>query len=287
LNSTGVAAFTLQQVLYASGLINTDNTLPPGTYTITCSYSGAANFATSNCPGITLTVVAQAPGITLVTRGCSVSSTAPTVTGTPNQAQACQPSHGSSSLNETLINGIPAVTTAQGSVTDAAIFVTPTDTVAGTLTFSCAGLPAHSACTFSPTSIPLTAGTAYVPPIPVDVTFWTDVQPTTTSEVRGGKTGIELAMILGWPLTIAGMGGLFFTRRKRNGLRLLAMVPLGMLLAGGSLVMSGCAGPGDYVPTLTPPGQYLVTITVSGANSVKATTQVYFVVTSPGITGIQ
>jgi DNA-binding beta-propeller fold protein YncE len=290
--ATGVATLTLQQVLNASGLITSDNTVPPGVYTLSCTYNGATNYAISTCNNVTYTVTVDAAGITIVTRGCSVSSTAPTVTGTPNQAQACQPSHGSSnSLNETLINGIVAVTTAQGSVTDAALFITPTDSVGGQLTFSCSGLPQYSTCTFSPSSITLPAGTAFVNPIPVDVTLWTDLQPLAANHVPtlGAKptNGIELVTILGWPMALLGLLGLTLGRKRFRHVRFLAILPLAMLLLGSSLLDSGCAGPGDYKPNLTPAGQYPITITVSGPNGLTKTTQVYFVVTAPGIPAIE
>ena len=62
------------------------------------------------------------------------------------------------------------VETAQRSTTDATIFINASNTVSGTLTFSCSGLPAFSNCTFSPTSIPLTAGSTYAGPVYTDMT---------------------------------------------------------------------------------------------------------------------
>jgi hypothetical protein len=53
------------------------------------------------------------------------------------------------------------------------------------------------------------------------------------------------------------------------------------------MVATGCAGVGNYTPNLTPAGSYPITITVKSTSGASATTTVYFVVTSPGITGIQ
>jgi hypothetical protein len=178
------------------------------------------------------------------------------------------------------------VAVAQGSTTDVTLFITPTNTVSGNLTFACSGLPANSTCTFSPTSIALTAGTTLASPVYTDVTLWTDLQPVTTAELRHQNGNITLAAILGWPLTLAGLLGLVRLRRRRGRLNGLVLMALVMVLAGASLALNGCAGPGAYTPNFTSAGSYPVTITVTGPN-VSQSTVIYFTVTSPGITGQQ
>jgi hypothetical protein len=188
-------------------------------------------------------------------------------------------------------NGIPAntpvdVAVAQGSTTDVTLFITPTNTVTGTLTFACSGLPANSTCTFSPTSIPLTASTAFATPVYTDVTLWTDLQPVSHAGLRREHGNISLAAIIGWPLTLAGLLGLLRLHRRRRGLNGLTLMALAMVLAGSSLALNGCAGPGAYTPNFTTAGNYPITITVTGPN-VSQSTVIYFTVTSPGITGQQ
>jgi hypothetical protein len=178
------------------------------------------------------------------------------------------------------------VATADGSTTDATIFITPTNTVGGTITFSCSGLPANTACTFQPTSIALTASTSYATPVYTDVTFFTDVKPGNLSELARPGNGISLAMVFGWPLTALSLVALLSLRRRKSlrGLSLLAML---VLMAGTALTFSGCAGPGDYTASLTPAGTYPITITVKGTSGVSSSTIVDFTVTAPGITGQQ
>jgi sugar lactone lactonase YvrE len=302
LSPTGVAVETLQELLSTNsvpglsatvptGIEVSNTTLPPGTYTLTCNYTGSSNYAASSCPGITFTVLPPAPAISgIVGRGCSLAVLTISFTVTAVDTNPCN--------GEQFLNGAPEVSTAQGSTTDATLFLQPTDTLAGTLTFSCSGLPTNSTCTFSPTSIALTASTSHVTPVAVDVTLWTDIQPGTvphaglrypsigpnaSSAHRGVLLAQTVSQILGWPLTLLGFAGLLF-RRKLGRIRGLALVALFTLMTGSALTLTGCAGPGVYSPALTPAGVYPITITVTNG-SVTATTLVYFNVNAPGIPG--
>jgi hypothetical protein len=155
-----------------------------------------------------------------------------------------------------------------------------------------------------------------------DMTLWTDLQPASQAVLkpvqqgalhplnfgnRGSKS--RLAMIFGWPMLLVGLLGTMGLRRKGSRLRLLSGLAVVMVLCGSSLVMTGCAGPGIYVPVLTPaytptcslnpapytgtpptpatyppPCGYPIKVTVTGAG-LTATTTVYFNVSSPGISG--
>jgi sugar lactone lactonase YvrE len=299
LSPAGVATETLQELLSTNsvpGLGNTvptgvevsNTTLPPGTYTLTCNYTGAANYAASACPGITFTVLAPAPGISsIVDRGCSLAVLTVSFTIAAVDTNNC--------VGEQFLNGSPEVSTAQGSTTDATLFIQPTDTLAGTMTFSCSGLPTNSTCTFSPTSIALSAGTSHVTPVAVDVTLWTDIQPGTVPHAAlrypgigpsagSAHRGVLLAEVFGWPLTLLGFAGLLVSRKKLRRIRGLALVALFSLMAGSALTLTGCAGPGVYQAALTPAGVYPITITITDG-SVTATTLVYFNVNAPGIPG--
>jgi sugar lactone lactonase YvrE len=283
--TAGTATFTLQRTLDANGNITFDNTLVPGTYSITCTYNGAANYATSNCAALSFIVAPQPVDFATVTRGCSVGALYIVGTSTPGEGVACNP--GPESFNA----GVPLVSVAQGSTTDAAIFIIPNNTLSGTLTFSCSGLPANSTCTFSPTSLTLVASTATALPIAVDMTLWTDLQPGLTSltapAIRAEKPGVSLAMMLGWPLTLLGLAGIFRFRRKAGALRGLSLLALLLTIAGSSMAFTGCGtgGPGAYQATLTPTGTYPITVTIKSSAGVTHTTVVYWTVTGPGIPG--
>ncbi len=278
LNSNGVAQLNLYETNDANGNPTFNSTLLPGTYSLTCTYNGATNYATSNCAGVNFTVTPQPQALVLTPRGCVPSSIYSPGTSTAVLAATCPYAQ--------YINGVVDVAVAQGSTTDVTLFVTPTNTVSGTLTFSCTGVPAASTCTFSPTSIPLTAGTAYATPVYTDVTLWTDLQPGYASLQRPapGRSNVALAEMIGWPLTLLGFLGVLRFRRRLHALTLVAVL---MVMAGTSLTLSGCAGPGAYQAILTPAGTYPITLTVKSSSGVTQSTIIDFTVTSPGITGQQ
>jgi sugar lactone lactonase YvrE len=295
LGATGVAMLPLTYTYDPNGNPVANTSLIPGAYTLTCTYNGATNYAVSNCPGVSFTVLPQPQALVLTPKGCVPSSLYSPGSFTAILAASCP--YGQVFLNGSIVsgspgnNGIPAntpvdVAVAQGSTTDVTLFITPTNTVTGTLTFACSGLPANSTCTFSPTSIPLTASTAFATPVYTDVTLWTDLQPVSHAGLRREHGNISLAAIIGWPLTLAGLLGLLRLHRRRRGLNGLTLMALAMVLTGSSLALNGCAGPGAYTPNFTTAGNYPITITVTGPN-VSQSTVIYFTVTSPGITGQQ
>jgi len=188
---------------------------------------------------------------------------------------------------------LPAVIgTAQGSTVDATIYVKASNTLSGTLTYSCSGAPANSVCTFSPTSYTLTPSTGAPVWVPIVVTLWTDLQPgsATTSMLMRGQTrhdGIRLATLLGWPVLLAGIFGVIRFRRKNGLAKALTVIALVLVISGSSLLFTGCGagGPGAYQPNFTPAGQYPITVTVTNG-TVSHSTTLYFNV-SPGVTGIE
>ena len=309
-STTGVATLVLSYTRDANYNLVADTTLAPGTYTLTCAYNGAANYAASNCAAVTFTVVGSAPSFTLATRGCSAVELVPTGGQSAGEGTNCGAA--STGVPEYVVDtavsttcvltnpagappvpyGVysPCIGTAQGSTADATIFINPTNTVSGTLTFSCSGLPQYSICTFSPTSITLKAGTAFPATVYTDVTMWTDINPKNVTSlsapsIGGGKHGVALAMIVGWPLTLLGFVGMIGLRRKKGTMRALTLLALVLVMCGSTLIFSGCAGPGDYVPVLTPASTgngYPVTVTVSGGG-VSQSVVVYFKVSAPGL----
>lgn len=279
LNASGVATFLLSAGQDADGNpLASNNTLLPGTYSLTCKYSGSANYAASACPSISFTVTASPQTLTLTPRGCISSALYSPGTFTAALAASCP--------NAIFTNGVPTVATAQGSTTDATIFITASNTVSGTLTFSCSGLPTSSVCTFAPTSIPIAASSTYPLPTSIDVTLWTDIVPgtvpnvTTTAARKAG--GVSRSMMIGWPLTFIGLFTMLGLRRRK--LRALSLLAALVLMAGTAMTLTACAGPGSYTPSLTPAGTYPVTVTVTNG-TVSAQTVVDFTVTAPGIVG--
>jgi hypothetical protein len=304
LSGTPASAFLSLSFVYDSnGNLVSDNTLPAGNYTLTCTYNGAANFAISNCAGIPYVVVAQPGSITIpppVSTGTTINSgVKPCIPAqlylpgqfTPSLSKSC-PNQTNNSTGQTgyTASGTAVVAVGQGATNDATVFMIPSNTLTGTLTFTCTGMPADSVCTFSPTSIALTPGAAFPTPIYVDVTFWNDLQPGSVPGVgalkrptiRRQKSGSMLAEMLGWPLTLLGLVGLLRLRRKSGSLTLVALL---LLMVGSTFTFTGCAGPGDYKPVLTPTGMYPVTFTVT--NGTVSNSVVIDYVTTPGLTSIE
>jgi DNA-binding beta-propeller fold protein YncE len=298
-SSTGVASLLLSATYDSNGNIATNTTLAPGTYSLTCTYNESANFATSNCPAFSFTVAPAPVGFntitvtnqsltwtgTLLALPCPAADLYMAGTSTPGYNVAC-----TSGTTYTPAQGVnPTVTTADGSTTDATLFFSPTNTMSGTLTFACSGLPATTTCTFSPTSIALTPTTQYVNPYYVDVTFWTDLQSKAalrTPSIGHGKAGSIYAARIGWPMALFGLAALLFFRRRNAISKGLSLLSLLLVMVGSSLALSGCAGPGAYQPVLTPAGTYPITITVTDNPGGASTSAVVnFKVASPGITG--
>jgi sugar lactone lactonase YvrE len=278
--TNGVATFTLAEALGADGNPVTDNTLAPGTYSLNCTYSGSANFAASSCAGVTFTVLPSPVAFTIATRGCLLTSLYANGTSTPSLAVPCAVNNVNS--------GFPQIDTAQGSTADASIFIRPSNTLSGTLTFSCSGLPQFAKCSFLPTSITVTPSTSAAAPIATDMTLWTDINPSTYTgslhPAPGARNDTSFAAVLGWPVTLLGLAGILRFRRRMAGNRGLHLLALLLVLAGSSIVFAGCAGPGAVVPVLTPGGAYPITVTVTG-DGITQTTTVYFVVGAPGLVG--
>ena len=176
---------------------------------------------------------------------------------------------------------------ASGSTVQTTLYVTPTNTLAGTLTFACTGLPQYATCTFGPPSTLAVAATTnlqtyWQQPIPVVVTFWSDVQPVSSVSPaqRPGVKGTHPMLAFGWPVMLLGLGGLARRRLRRSGIALFAAVFC--LLAGVSMTLSGCSPAVSRVKYTTPAGASNVTITVTGPGSTSHTIPVQYTITGPG-----
>ncbi|HEX3969043.1 MAG TPA: Ig-like domain repeat protein [Edaphobacter sp.] len=248
--------------------IPTPNTfgLFAGAHAITAAYSGDANYNKSTSPAATLTI--QPDAATFSAAFISPTTLAP-------------------------VNSLSAGT-AQGSTALATVMVVPSNTLSGTVTFACSGLPANSVCTVTPTSLTF----APVPGAPVaqtvGVTLWTDVAPgtiptsTTSKAIRPAglpaHPDTALATLLGWPLLLTSFAGILAFRKRLQTTRLLALLVFGGLLAGGSMILGGCSSGKIGPPALTPVGSYKVALTVSGPNNTSATMPIQFTVAA-GVAG--
>ena len=229
--------------------------LPAGTYNLTAVYNGDANYAKSTSAGTSLAITPDAPSISILLQ--------PAITGT-----------------------------AQGSTAQSLATILPSNTVNGTVSLSCSGMPANSVCTFTPTTLTFVA----VPGTPVaqqlQVTLWTDVPPGVIPTaaamaapglfVRSEHTS-SLAGLLGWPVLITSLISMLGFRKQLRKSRLLAMLALVGLLTGGSMTLTGCSSKTTGT-ALTPTGVYNIKLNVTGPNGVSASTPITFTVTT-GVAG--
>ena len=242
-----------------------------GAHAITAVYGGDTNYTKSTSPAVTLTI--QPDAATFSSFFISPTTLAPVAS---------------------LSAG-----TAQGSTALATVMVVPTNTLNGSVTFACSGLPANSVCTVTPTSLLFTPVPGSPTAQTVGVTLWTDVAPgvvpTTTSSQAIRPTNLSrhtdsaLAALLGWPLLLTSFIGVFGFNKRLQKARLLAVLVWCGLLAGGSMVLSGCSGGGSSSggtgsPSLTPTGKFSVSLTVSGPNNTVQTMPIQFTVAA-GVAG--
>jgi len=178
------------------------------------------------------------------------------------------------SLNDALSlllnNGSPSPTVRDFALTFQSQLVTVTDGQSGgtfvsvtalgafqdQVTFSCAGLPAFAACTFSPAAItPAKGGT-------VNSMLTITTQAATTAQAFHGHKGTVL-----FALSLPVLGLLFAGRRVRRNLSVCTvMVPI-LLCA---LIFAGCGSVSKNQVTnssATPRGSYVITVNATSSGS--------------------
>ena len=151
----------------------------------------------------------------------------------------------------------------QGGTGTATLTVSAVDNYSGTITFGCSGLPAHSTCSFSPTSAVFDGGGD-----PVTVTLTVTTTGTgTTASLAVPRTGSGLPMDLWFVST--GLVGLVLAgagRKRKMALRML----LALVVFAAIVGLNGC---GSDSPTphhnsnATPLGNYTTTVTTTATAS--------------------
>jgi hypothetical protein len=162
----------------------------------------------------------------------------------------------------------PSVTTTAGGSATEQITFTPNPGISGTVTLACSNLPAKSACSFAPPTVP--SGNAQTT---VVVTLTTTASTATTI----AHPGIFYAAWL--PFSGLGLVGIAF---MIPGKRRKASTILTLLVLGASIFAVGCGGSSSHssapvVPVVpayngTPQGTYTVTVTGNSSNVTQSTT---------------
>jgi hypothetical protein len=254
---TGTVAFYNGTALLGTSSLNssgiatfTSATLAVGSYSVTGVYSGDNNYSTSTSAAGSFTV-----------------------TSDPQDFQV--------SLSS------PAVAIASGSTVQTQLNITPTNSLSGTLTFACTGLPQYSTCTFGPPSTlaitPTTnLQTYWQQSIGVTVTFWSDIAPgSTVSSVRRPGTN-HGTWAFGVPFVLLGFGGLASARKRLRAHKATLFLALICLCAGSALTLSGCSSSINGIKYTTPAGTSNVTITVTGPNGISHAVAAQYTITGPG-----
>jgi hypothetical protein len=125
------------------------------------------------------------------------------------------------------------------------VIVTPENSFASPITFSCSGLPVGATCSFSPATL--------TPSSPTAVTTMTITTSTTTAALRWNPSPLFPASSLAVALCLLG-------RKRKRGLLLLVLVSLGLGM---------CTGCGGVVPESQPTSQSTVstvTVTATGGS---------------------
>jgi sugar lactone lactonase YvrE/uncharacterized protein YceK len=161
----------------------------------------------------------------------------------------------------------------QGQTGTATLTVTPMNGYTGTINFACSGLPAHTTCTFSPTSAVFGEGDD--DPITVTLTVTTTgstAQASLNAPLSGPGQNSGLPMNL-WFLP-AGLAGVVLLgakddRRKRAMQRMVPIV-LCVMMMSGIVLLSGCGSSHHTTTTpsnVTPTGTYTSTVTTTASAS--------------------
>lgn len=235
----GSVTFTSGSLALGMGTLNgsgvatvTTGLLPAGSDPVTASFSGSAGYAASTS---TNTVVVSTASF----------SFAPTTTGTTT------------------------LSVAQGATTMTTFTISPEGSYAGSVAFSCTGLPAYASCTFSPSTLALTGAS---PATTVTLTLNTDVQTARMETLPLSKPFGPMGPFV--PAVAGGLVGLTLMKRKRLG-RLLSLVALAGVMAAG---LGGCSGESGSTTTaastaVTPTGSSTVSVVATGTSPGVVTTQ--------------
>ena len=177
-------------------------------------------------------------------------NTNPTATGTPTYGFSASSS---------------AATVTAGSSATFVLSATPTNNFSGTVALACSGLPEAATCTFSPTSLTVTAGAPATTTLTIaTVKKMACVRPFTINGTSLDKITVTLLLPFG--------ALLLFPRRRslsqRRATRLLGLFGAFLLSAG---FFAGCSSYSNVIPPSTPAGTSAITIKATSGMITQST----------------
>ncbi len=157
--------------------------------------------------------------------------------------------------------GSNALTVTSGQSVTAKVSVAAAAGFSGTVNFSCTGLPANAACSFSPASMAVSGTTA------VSTTMTVSTGTTTTAGTRDDESLHPMTVLAcGLPLL-----GLLVLLPVGRGRRLLLCLGFTMLVAASGLTGCGGGNSAQSSATKTTPGSYTFNVVAtSGATTSTA-----------------
>ena len=164
-----------------------------------------------------------------------------------------------------------SATLTDGNTATFTLAVVPVNGFSGTITFSCAGLPANSTCVFSPTSLSVASGA--VGSTTLSVT--TEGAPTGMGQLRYHRGFPTYVLAAVFPLSILPFSFVWLRRgTARKAQRLLgplAILILGCTTAAFFLGCGSSTSPAMPAP-VTPTGSSVVTVTATSGTASQTTT---------------
>ncbi len=165
-----------------------------------------------------------------------------------------------------------ALIVASGGSTTATLRLAPSDGFTGTVTFSCSGLPTGATCSFSPSSVNVTA-TASAQTLLTIATGVTYTPPSNGYVARQDaphkQSGAGIAAAAATPFAALLLFGVF--RRRRRLMALLSVALVTVAVAMGVAGCGGSSGGGSTTPVTTPTGTSQVTVTAKSGAITKTT----------------
>jgi uncharacterized protein (TIGR03118 family) len=158
-----------------------------------------------------------------------------------------------------------AATVAAGSSATFVLSAVPTNNFSGTVALACSGLPEAATCTFSPTSLAVTAGAPATTTVTIaTVKKMACIRPFTIHGTSIDKITVALFLPFGALL-------LFPRRRSPNQQRALGLLGLfgAFILSVGFI--AGCSSSSDIFVPSTPPGTSQVTIKATSGTITQST----------------
>ncbi len=211
--------------------IYSSTTLSVGSHTLTASYGGSVDFATSVSTSVSVTVVAPPkPDFTL---------------------QASPPN----------------LTVLQGRHGTATFTLKPTGGFTGSVDLSCGTLPTGASCAFSPQTLTANGDNAS---LSSQLVLSTTADDGISASARESMPARDEPFLAGFLFLPALLMGFWIGVRNRHALpRAKGVLIVTLLLAGVIFSLAGCGGGGMKKPAAnaTPPGTYAVSITAATTGS--------------------